>query len=572
MTTFIVTKLTSVFKSSTELVPVGDKLKAGAQFQGALSATDFELVDKLDEPKGVIPLDRVMRVPAALPPITTDVGRILFCWAATSAAHAEKADRNYLLSVAYYLSAKLGDFGKPADLRYGPFRYSAEEWLAAVQANAASHGVEPGGLFDPAWQVTVAAIRTGKVMKDFADAHGNRSPLPVELFFYERLGEEALTLLKLDPTQPCSKAFANPPPAGSYGAEIAARTSRDVIKEVTDGLSAGFAASRPDVEQLEPHRRFFSDEDFAPWLTVARLMTSENLEIQGTRLAGTFMTFPPALGAADRRSAAFVAFCLIECGVTEAKKSVPENNKAGLPATWLDWSNEAVAPLRPGTIVVTIPQDGKASVGILAEAPKDTDSDFKVYFCSDEGTVSVGVKTIAKNKIAKLRWLDITGTAGVAGAGAAVDPAALAHAPASIQATMPMAQKAFARLRAAGWSPAQTCGILANIQAESSFNFKNTTGDGGHAHGLCQWHEDRRKIFDQNFPHPFAQSTFEDQVDFITFEMNNNEKDAGKALKKATTPAAAADTVCRDYERPQDKDGDSAIRMPLADAYALVFK
>ncbi|MBL6653996.1 MAG: hypothetical protein ISP49_20540 [Reyranella sp.] len=161
--------------------------------------------------------------------------------------------------------------------------------------------------------------------------------------------------------------------------------------------------------------------------------------------------------------------------------------------------------------------------------------------------------------------------AGGAGGGA-VDPTALANAPVSIKKTLPMAQRAFLRLSAAKWTPAQACGILANVQAESSFDFKNTTGDGGHAHGLCQWHEDRRSIFDKNFPRPFAQSTFEDQVDFITFEMNHNEKAAGDILKKDTTPAGAATTVCANYERPADKQGESAKRKPLAEAYALVFK
>ncbi|WP_147155030.1 phage tail tip lysozyme [Reyranella soli] len=562
MTIFIVKQQTDVFKSTDELVPVGDKLKPGDLFRGALSATDFELVDKLDEPKGVVRLDHVMRGPATLPSITTDVGRTLFCWAATIHARKTKADRNFLVSVAYYLSDKLGKFAN--DQRIGPFRYNLTEWLAAVEANKES-GVQPEGLFDPAWQVTMAAIRTGNAMKKFADDHNKRSPLPVELFFYERLGEEALTLLKLEPAEPCSKAFAVAPPAGSYGAEIKDRKSGDVIKEVTDGLKAGFVASRADIAQLEPNLRFFNDEDFAPWLTVARVMTSDNLAIQATTLAGTFMTFPQALGPADRRSAAFVAFCLVECGVAEAKHSVPENNKAGLPDTWKVWSAAAETPERPGTIVVTKPVDGKASVGILAETPKDTDTDYKVYFCSDEGTVSVDVKPIAKDKIETLRWLDLTGTA------AAVDPAALALAPATVQGTMELARKAFTRLRKAGWTKEQACGILANIQAESSFDHNNITGDGGDAHGLCQWHQDRRNDFEAEYKRPFAGSSFDQQIDFITFEMDHKEKKrAGDPLRQAKTPADAARIVCTEYERPNDKPGESAKRVPLAEAYAAV--
>jgi hypothetical protein len=387
-------------------------LKVADRFDGAFNATSNLLIDKTaPAPAGVVEQECLIEVPAVLPPITTEVGRTNFCWAATDSASEATADRNYLLSVAYYLSQKLSNFGKPADLRYGPFRYNAEEWFAAVakanQSLAPEDQFKPEDLFDPVVQMQMAAIRAGKAMKDFKAAH-NRFPIPVELYFYERLGEEALTLLKLAPGQTCAAAFAAAPAAGTYGAEIKDRPSGEVIKEVKDGLTAGFVASRPDVERLQPHRRFFSDEDIAPWLTVARLMTSDDLSVVPTALAGTFMTFPPALGANDRRSAAFAAFCLIECGVTEAKEKRPDDNKAGLPDTWKTWSNEAVAPLRPGTIVVTEPQaDGKASVGILAETP--TDDNYKVYFCSDKDKISVGVTTIAKAKIVAQRWLDITG-------------------------------------------------------------------------------------------------------------------------------------------------------------------
>jgi len=407
MSVFIVKNDTPLFKSSADLTKIGD-LKRGARFEGALSATDFDLADKTDDPRGVVPLKHLMRVPAVLPGISTETDRSSFCWAVTDAAAEEKADRNYLLAVAYHLSKELAEFGKPADLRYGPFRYTVEEWLGAfVDGKVPGHeDIEPEHLFDPGIQLTMAAIRTGKAMARYQAAH-NVYPLPLELFFYERLGEEGLKLLALGPDQTCAAAVTVTPP-GSYGADIKDRKSGDVIREVKDGLIAGFVASRADVARLQPHRRFFSDEDMAPWLTVARLMTAEDLRTKPTTLAGTFLTFPPALGANDRLSAAFVAFCLVESGVAEAQASVPEDNKAGLPETWKTWSREARDPLRSGTIVVTNAGGGRASVGILAQKPAD--DNYKVYFCSDEGKMSVGVKTIAKAEIDVLRWLDITGS------------------------------------------------------------------------------------------------------------------------------------------------------------------
>jgi hypothetical protein len=146
----------------------------------------------------------------------------------------------------------------------------------------------------------------------------------------------------------------------------------------------------------------------------------------------------------------------------------------------------------------------------------------------------------------------------------------------AIARTLPLAKQALSRLLEAGWTNAQACGIIANIQAESGFNFKNDTGDGGKAYGLCQWHEDRRRLFETRFGHAMKpSSTFEEQIDFITFEMKNGsrlERNAGATLALTTTPSDAADKVCRLYERPRDPEKDSPIRMGLAEAYPRLFR
>jgi hypothetical protein len=157
-----------------------------------------------------------------------------------------------------------------------------------------------------------------------------------------------------------------------------------------------------------------------------------------------------------------------------------------------------------------------------------------------------------------------------------LDPSAPVSAPianaGALARTLPLAQQAFSRLLEAGWTKPQACGIIANIQAESGFDFKNDTGDGGKAYGLCQWHQDRRPLFDTRFHHPMkGQSSFEEQIDFITFEMKQGdpaERKAGIALASTTTPSEAADKVCRLYERPLHPEKDSPIRMALAEAYA----
>jgi peptidoglycan hydrolase-like protein with peptidoglycan-binding domain len=127
------------------------------------------------------------------------------------------------------------------------------------------------------------------------------------------------------------------------------------------------------------------------------------------------------------------------------------------------------------------------------------------------------------------------------------------------------------RFLAAGWSMEQACGILGNIQNESAFN-PAAPGDGGAAYGLCQWHRDRQAAFRARMGRAIQGSTVEQQADFISFEMlQGTEQLAGRRLKTATSPEQAADIVCRDYERPADKDGQSRKRMQSARAFFAAF-
>lgn len=137
--------------------------------------------------------------------------------------------------------------------------------------------------------------------------------------------------------------------------------------------------------------------------------------------------------------------------------------------------------------------------------------------------------------------------------------------------TLAKAQEAFTSLTQAGWSAAQACGIVANIKAESNFNFQDNTGDNGTAAGLCQWRGSRQTLFKTKFGIPIQNSTFEQQVEFIDFELRHGdtlELKAGKDLVNQMTAADAAASFCRHYERPLDADKDSKVRRRLADSYS----
>jgi uncharacterized protein (TIGR02594 family) len=494
------------------------------------------------------------------------------CGLVTDAARAAGTDRDYLLATAYVLSKNLTDVGTGKG-RAGPFGYTAEMWKNAIDTGPAKNlGILQEDRFRWYEQPRVAAALTAAQAKKLKGDLGKDPKYP-ELFLVQLLGDTATEILtkKLDGEVAAAIDAAALDPALTTELKKSPLTVENVLAKVQTLLDDAYEEARKVIDLQPPDVKFFrAHENDPPWMAVAReemsAGVSEDANLRNTPQINAYFT---AIGAQPGGTTpwcgAFVGYCVKKCGA-EAIASTVKPEAVSTKFWENKWGQAATKPFPIGSIVILKPENSDGHVGFLAEGSTD---DVVCILGGNQGTP--GHVSIAKFPVANIIAVKSMPFAAPENA-VVVDPARLANAPAEIQKALPMAQRSFSRLRAAGWSPAQACGILANIQAESSFNFKNTTGDGGHAHGLCQWHEDRRTIFDKNFPRPFAQSTLEDQLDFITFEMNNNERDAGKALRKATTPAAAADTVCRDYERPQHKDKDSAIRMPLADAYALLFK
>jgi hypothetical protein len=124
------------------------------------------------------------------------------------------------------------------------------------------------------------------------------------------------------------------------------------------------------------------------------------------------------------------------------------------------------------------------------------------------------------------------------------------------------------RFEQMGWSPAQSAGIAANIFRESGYN-ATQTGDNGQAYGLGQWHKDRQEEFRKRFGKDIRQSTLDEQLQFVDYEMRQgNERRAGTALAQATTAAQAGEIVSRLYERPAQADNEAAIRASDANAIA----
>jgi len=118
-----------------------------------------------------------------------------------------------------------------------------------------------------------------------------------------------------------------------------------------------------------------------------------------------------------------------------------------------------------------------------------------------------------------------------------------------------------------GWTKSQAAGLVANIQAESNFS-KKANGDNGAAYGIAQWHPDRQADFRKLFGISMMQSSYEQQLEFMDYELRHGkEQKAGAMLRAATNAAQAGAAVSRYDIRPRDADAQAAARGSIAMHY-----
>ena len=124
-------------------------------------------------------------------------------------------------------------------------------------------------------------------------------------------------------------------------------------------------------------------------------------------------------------------------------------------------------------------------------------------------------------------------------------------------ATSQAAQTALSYFQGQGWTPAQAAGIVGNLQVESQLNPQafNAAGGGNGAIGIAQWRGSRQVDFRNRYGVPLSESSYEQQLDFVNYELRaGTMKSAGDKLKATTNAADAATVVDRYYEISNGKD------------------
>ncbi|HWK48347.1 MAG TPA: phage tail tip lysozyme, partial [Steroidobacter sp.] len=94
----------------------------------------------------------------------------------------------------------------------------------------------------------------------------------------------------------------------------------------------------------------------------------------------------------------------------------------------------------------------------------------------------------------------------------------------------------------------------------------------GKAYGIAQWHPDRQAAFQQWAGNWIGNSTLEQQLGFVDYELRRGgEQRAGAELEMARTPGQAADVVSRLYERPAAAAAEAAARAATANRIAGLY-
>lgn len=123
------------------------------------------------------------------------------------------------------------------------------------------------------------------------------------------------------------------------------------------------------------------------------------------------------------------------------------------------------------------------------------------------------------------------------------------------------AQYALNFFKSKGWTESQAAGIVGNLQAESTIDL-NYRAVNGNAYGIAQWlYPPRKAAFQAKYGIPIEQSTFDQQLDFVNYELTQGtERGAGSKLKATNTAAGAAEVIFTDYERPADNSLQKRIQ------------
>ena len=250
----------------------------------------------------------------------------------------------------------------------------------------------------------------------------------------------------------------------------------------------------------------------------------------------------------------FVSAVLVQAGQLPA--SLHTDSVAQLKSTLQGrgWTQVSAADARPGDVVI-MQGGGISHTEMVSGRGRMIGSNNS----NADGTQRVGYNALS--------YAQSHGGIILRAPGGAAPAAPAAATPPSSTAAGGREQQAVSYFESQGWSHAQAAGIVANLETESRLD-PGAVGDGGSAYGLAQWHPDRQAAFQSAFGHSIRQSTYQEQLQFVQYELTHSESGAARRLRSADTAGEAGAIVSRYYERPAAADAEASSRAARANQVA----
>lgn len=127
-------------------------------------------------------------------------------------------------------------------------------------------------------------------------------------------------------------------------------------------------------------------------------------------------------------------------------------------------------------------------------------------------------------------------------------------------------------LKKNGFTDEQAAGIIGNLLQENSTLDPKIVNEIG-ATGIAQWTKSRKEDFKRLFGKEIGGGSFEEQVKFLIWELNNSEKRAGGLVRQTRSVPEATLVFGKNYERAGDKEARYDKRIAYAEqAYHDLFR
>ena len=132
-------------------------------------------------------------------------------------------------------------------------------------------------------------------------------------------------------------------------------------------------------------------------------------------------------------------------------------------------------------------------------------------------------------------------------------------------------QQALSYFMGKGWTKEQAAGIVANLIRESGLdpqavnpNETDSKGNKFSSYGIAQWNRERLDLFKRKFGKHAKDASFEEQLAFVQYELENTHHRARKALKSSDSVASSTEAITRHYEVPANMDQEISKRQAIA--------